>query len=225
MADKQDQMPNLQDICNRYAMIHTGAISDVLDGMGYRNQALPNRILPLTSDTKVAGPAFTGMGQVTIDVTNNDMPRRLEMLKSIPPLSVSVWSTSGHLGAAHWGELMSTAARNSGCTGAVIDGGVRDSHFLLRMGFPVFASCHSVASSIGRWEILACQIPISIGTVEIRPADFVVGDIDGVVIVPQHCLLQVLEKAEELREREAKMRADIDAGMDVEACFKKYGAM
>ena len=127
--------------------------------------------------------------------------------------------------AAHWGELMSTAARNCGCRGAVIDGGVRDSRFLLEMDFPVFAAFHSVASSIGRWEILACQVPIKIGPVEIRPQDFVIGDIDGVVIVPRHCLEIVLEKAEELKEREAMMRADIKAGADVEECFKKYGAM
>ncbi len=216
---------DLAAICRRYSAIHTGAVSDILDGLGYRRQALPSAILPLSPEMRVAGPAFTGMGRVTSDVANNDMPRRLEMLRALTPLSVSVWTTMGHKDAAHWGELMSLAARNNGCTGAVIDGGVRDSRLVLEMGFPVFAGFHAVQSSIGRWEIIACQIPIEIGGVQIRPNDFVVGDIDGVVIVPAHCLLEVLEKAEELREREAKMGADLKAGMDIAECFKKYGAM
>lgn len=220
-----DDRTNLRRICDRFINIHTGAISDILDSLGFRNQVLPSHILPLSPDMKVAGPAFTGIGNVVVDPTSNDMSRRLEMLKSITPLSVSVWSTLGHTGAAHWGELMSAAARNNGCCGAVIDGGVRDSRFLLEMNFPVFASFHSVASSIGRWEILACQIPIKIGTTEIRPNDFIVGDIDGVVVIPQHCILEVLERSEELKDREEKMRIEIKAGADIEECFKKYGAM
>ena len=69
----------LQEFHDRFSRIHTGAISDVLDSLGYRNQALPPHILPLAPEMRVAGPAFTGMGVITADVTSNDMPRRLEM--------------------------------------------------------------------------------------------------------------------------------------------------
>jgi regulator of RNase E activity RraA len=89
--------------------------------------------------TGVAGPAFTGQGYPCASTKNDDTQTRLGMLDSITPGAVSVWATGGSLECAHWGEIMSTAARERGCTGAVVDGGVRDLDFIDIMKYPVFA--------------------------------------------------------------------------------------
>jgi regulator of RNase E activity RraA len=147
------------------------------------------------------------------------------MLDSIEPGTVSIWSCGGSAQCAHWGEIMSTAARQRGCTGAVIDGGVRDVDFIDAMEYPVFARFKSAGSSIGRWDIMEYQIPIQIGETTIHPGDFVFGDTDGVVIVPNALTLEVLEAAEDIFARESGMREELRRGVPVKEAFGKYGSL
>jgi len=170
---------------------------------------LPHYITPFTVANRLAGPAFTGQGYPCADPTSDDTPTRLAMLDSITPGTVSVWACGGSLDCAHWGEIMSTAARERGCIGAVIDGGVRDLDFVNAMGYPVFARFKCSASSISRWEIKQYQVPIRIGSTVIRPGDFVFGDIDGVVIVPQEIVTDILVAAEDVYRRESGMREEL----------------
>jgi 4-hydroxy-4-methyl-2-oxoglutarate aldolase len=214
---------NLNELIDRYKKLYTGAVSDTLDELGMRHQALPHYIIPLTMDTVVAGPAFTGQGYPVDDTTNNDSTTRIRMLESIKPGTISIWSSAGHFASAHWGEIMSNAARERGCTGAVIDGGLRDTGFVLKMGFPVFYRFRCSASSIGRWEIREWMVPIKIGETTIFPDDFVFGDIDGVVVIPKDSAEEVLVKTEQVVERENKMRAELSSGITVSEVYRKYG--
>jgi 4-hydroxy-4-methyl-2-oxoglutarate aldolase len=214
----------LKDVIRRYRALYTGAVGDMLDKLGLRNQILPYYIAPVTSDMVVTGPAFTGQGYPVADITNDDSRVRIRMLESIKPDTVSVWSSAGHFESAHWGEIMSNAARERGCTGAVVDGGLRDTRFVLRMKFPVFCRFRCPASSIGRWEIKEWQIPITIGSTVIRPDDFIFGDIDGVVVVPKEVTAEVLVKTEETVGREKKMRADLKKGVTVSEVYKRHGS-
>jgi 4-hydroxy-4-methyl-2-oxoglutarate aldolase len=150
---------------------------------------------------------------------------RLAMLDSITPGTVSVWACGGSVDCAHWGEIMSTAARQRGCTGAVIDGGVRDVDFINAMGYPVFARFKCSATSIGRWDIREHQVPIKIGNTVIHPADFVFGDIDGVVIVPKEICVDILVAAEDLYRRESAMREELRSGMPMKDAHAKYGSL
>ncbi|MCC6365642.1 MAG: RraA family protein [Bryobacterales bacterium] len=218
-------MPEIEEICRRYANLYTGAIADMLDKHGHRNQVLPSSIVPFTTAAKVAGPAFTGQGYPAAESSSDDTQTRLAMLDSITPHTVSVWACGGSLDCAHWGEIMSTAASQRGCTGAVIDGGVRDLDFINQMNYPVFARFRSSASSIGRWEIRHYQIPIRIAHTTIHPGDFVFGDIDGVVIIPRDLTLPILEAAENIYEREAHMRAELRRGVSVKQAWEKYGSL
>jgi regulator of RNase E activity RraA len=186
---------------------------------------LPYGITAKTVANRVAGPAFTGQGYPAAEASSNDMETRLAMLDSITPGTVSVWACGGSTGCAHWGEIMSTAARERGCTGAVLDGGVRDLDFVNAMEYPVFAAFQCAASSIGRWEIKAYQVPIRIGETVIRPGDFVFGDIDGVVIVPAELTEEVLVAAEEVYRREKGMREDLRRGVSVKDAYAKYGSL
>jgi len=212
-----------EELTRRYRALYTGAVSDVLDRLGHRNQTLPHYIMPLTLDMAVAGPAFTGQGYPVADVGNDDSDTRIRMLESIQPGTVSVWSSAGHFESAHWGEIMSNAARERGCTGAVVDGGLRDTRFILKMGFPVFCRFRCSASSIGRWEIKEWMVPITIGETIIHPGDFVFGDADGVVIIPKALTIEVLQKTEEIVQRENEMRAELAKGITVSEVYRRYG--
>lgn len=213
------------EICERYLKLYAGAISDMLDKNGYRRQALPHYVTPMTQARRVAGPAFTGQGYPCADSKNDDTRTRLEMLDSITPGTVSVWACGGSTECAHWGEIMSTAARERGSTGAVLDGGVRDLDFIDAMLFPVFARFRSAASSIGRWDIKEYGVTIRIGDTVIHPGDFIFGDSDGVVVVPLELTLDVLVAAEDVYRREKGMREELRRGVSVKEAYAKYGSL
>ena len=147
------------------------------------------------------------------------------MLDSITPRTVSVWGLWRNYGLCTLGEIMSTAARERGCTGAVIDGGVRDLDFINASGYPVFARFRCSASSIGRWNIREYQVPIKVGGTVIHPGDFVFGDIDGVVIVPKDIVLDVLTSAEDVYRREGAMREELRRGVPIKDAYAKYGSL
>jgi 4-hydroxy-4-methyl-2-oxoglutarate aldolase len=215
---------SVAEMSERYKKLYTGALGDILDKRGYRHQILPYYIKPIRDDMMIAGPAFTGYGEPHSDPTEDDTSMRLAMLEEITPHSISVWATHGDFSAAHWGEIMSTAARQRGCTGAVVDGGVRDTSFILDMSFPVFCRFKCPASSIERWSIRKFQVPIIIGQTEIMPGDFIVGDIDGVVVIPQADAYDILTEAEEISVRERKMRGELRKGVGITEVYKKYGS-
>lgn len=214
----------VKEICERFSKLYTGAIADMLDKQGFRDQVLPYYITPFTASNRVCGLAFTGQGYPCASAGDDDTASRLAMLDSITPYTISVWACGGHLDAAHWGEIMSTAARERGCLGAVVDGGVRDVPFIDIMQFPVFAKFKCAASSIGRWSIKEWQIPIKIGKTVINPGDFVFGDTDGVVVIPQAMIMDVLVKAEGVLARESGMRRELREGVPIKDAYNKYGA-
>jgi 4-hydroxy-4-methyl-2-oxoglutarate aldolase len=216
---------NVGEVATRFSRLYSGAISDILDRNGYRFQVLPHCITPFTTAVRVAGIAFTGQGFPCTDITHDDTQIRLSILDRISPGTVSVWATGGSIDCAHWGEIMSTAVRQRGCSGAVVDGGVRDVDFVNAMNFPVFAKFKCSASSVGRWDVVDCQIPIKIGQTVIHPGDFVCGDIDGVVVIPKDATMDVLIAAEGVVEREGGMRAELRRGVPVADAYAKFGSL
>ena len=216
---------NVAEVASRFLRLYTGAISDILDKNGYRNQVLPCYITPFTTANRVVGMAFTGQGYPCADTAHDDTQTRLKMLASITAGTVSVWSTGGSMDCAHWGEIMSTAVKQRGCTGAVIDGGVRDVDFVNAMDYPVFAKFKCSASSVGRWDIVDFQSSIKIGNTVVHPGDFVFGDTDGVVVIPKDMTMDVLVAAESIFERESGMREELRRGISVKDAYAKYGSL
>jgi regulator of RNase E activity RraA len=199
-------------------------VADVLDGLGRREQVLPQRIGPVTLGMKIAGPAFPGRGEPTDDPTHDDSQQRLAMLESVPVGSVSVWDCGGHQGSAHWGEIMTRAVRERGSVGAVIDGGLRDTSFVLDLEFPVFCAFRSATSSIGRWDIVEWNREITVGSTLVRPGDWIFGDVDGVVVVPIEMVDDVIAEAEDQAAREMAMRAELEAGAKPSDVYARLGS-
>jgi len=214
-----------EDLSSRFLTLYTGAVADVLDASGHRDQILPAGIQPLELSMKVAGPAFPGLGEPTEDIAHNDTDKRLAMLESVEPGSVSVWACGGHDGSAHWGEIMSRSVMERGCVGAVVDGGLRDTDFVLQLGFPVFCRFRSPASSIGRWDIVDWNCRIAIGKTSISPGDWVFGDVDGVVVIPGDIVEDVLVQSEAKVAKEGLMRAELDRGERITEVFGRHGSL
>ncbi|MEO8595904.1 MAG: RraA family protein [Candidatus Solibacter sp.] len=225
MASSTLQAGQASEISARFLQLYTGAIADILDKHGYRNQLLPSGIAPFTVKNRVAGTAFTVQGYPCADVTHDDTEIRLKTLDSALPGCVTVVATGGSMDCAHWGEIMSTAVQQRGSTGAVVDGGLRDLDFVNAMNFPVFAKFRHAATLAGRWGITESQVVVKIGNTVIAPGDFIFGDVDGVVVVPQKITMDVLVAAEDIQAREKGMREELRAGVSVIEAFKKYGAM
>lgn len=219
---------DMEDIIKRYKQLYTGLIYDVLEDMGFPQQALANDIKPLRQEMMVAGPAFTVKGAT--DVTG-DLKRREGLLKMWPEMQypcVEVHDCNLDQNVAHFGELTATLSKKYGAVGAVIDGGTRDSNFLLKMNFPVFTRYQNPVEAFKRFWVTEWQIPISIrgalsNIVLVHPGDFVFGDIDGVVIVPKEIVMDVLLQAEEIRVKESMSREEFKSGKSPEEVFAKYG--
>ena len=207
----------------RLGSLYTGAVSDILDGLGYRNQCLPADIRPLEPSMQVAGPVFTVRGRSQhYDDGTDPRYRLVEMLEHVRAGCVVVLDPGDENKAAHWGELMSNTARRMGATGCVLAGGLRDSPQILQLGFPVFRRYHSPLSSVHRYDITDWDIPIQIGGVPITPGDFVLGDIDGVLIVPAAAIDKVIAAAESVRRKEDQMRDGLEQGGSLRDMFEKH---
>jgi 4-hydroxy-4-methyl-2-oxoglutarate aldolase len=210
---------------DRFLALYSGAVADVLDAGGRRDQVLPAQIQPVTLSMKVAGPAFPGLGEPSDDARSDDTAARLAMLEAAKPGSVSVWSCGGHTGSAHWGEIMSRSVMERGCVGAVVDGGLRDTEFVLQLGFPVFCRFRSPASSIGRWNIVDWDCEVTIGGTLVRPGDWVFGDVDGVVVVPSDIVDDVIAESESKVAKERLMRAELDRGERITDVYGRHGSL
>jgi regulator of RNase E activity RraA len=212
----------IADLSARYQQLYSGAIGDVLDRRGYTNQIVDGTIQALSPEMRVAGPAFTCKGARANELEPDDWDMRKAFLDSLIPGCVAVVDSSGDTVAAHWGELMSTGARGRGCTGVVIDGGTRDVALLLALRFPTFARYRSPASSIRRWRISGFDHPVRLGTVLVRPGDWVIGDMDGVVVVPADLVHEVADEVESLAVVESNMREELLAGGRFSEVWDRY---
>jgi 4-hydroxy-4-methyl-2-oxoglutarate aldolase len=216
-------MSELGELAARFAAVYTGAITDVLDRHGYRQQTLPPSIRPLRPGMRLAGPAFCVEGRPRPGVGYDKSIRSvLAMLAAVRPGFVAVYETHDAT-SAHLGELSVTSLKGRGCAGAVIDGGCRDVEYILREEFPVFCRYSTPQDCVGRWEVVASDVPITIGGVRIEPGDYVVADSDGVVAVPLAVRDAVLAEAEEVMVTESEIRTAVRAGTLPLAAYERYG--
>jgi regulator of RNase E activity RraA len=203
--------------------LYTGAVADILDELGLREQCLPSDIRPLHDDMKVAGPVYPVRGRSRpADDGSDPRYRQMDMLDGIFEGAVVVVDPGDELKAAHWGELMSHTAKAKGAAGVVIAGGVRDTPEILKLGFPCFRRYHSPLTAVYRYDITDFGSPIRLGGVAIAPGDFILGDVDGILIIPAAAVDEVIERAASVRSREDIVRQALDEGGSIRALFEQY---
>lgn len=212
-----------REICERYEKLYTGAVADILDEMGYRRQCLAKELRPVLPQKRMAGFAFPALGEACSDVGYDCRPEILKFLSAIPADSVVAFDPGKEKVCAAWGEFMALVARNQGCRGVVVDGPIRDTEMILQAEFQIFGTGFWPVSSVGRWRPVHLGQPILMHGVEIRPGDLILGDIDGVVVVPKPLVEPVLLAAEECYRAERSMKEELRDGKTMEEIFAKYG--
>jgi 4-hydroxy-4-methyl-2-oxoglutarate aldolase len=205
--------------------LYTAVVSDSLDQLGVRNQAMREYLRPLYSTCKVAGWARTISCSDMYHTPPDPYGMEIEAVDSLLPGEVAVVGTQSSVRNAPWGELLSTASRARGARGAIVDGLVRDVQKIEELGFPVFASGIKPVDSLGRGCVTAYNVPVECGEVIVHPGDFVFADFDGVVVVPKLLVSEVIELATDKVKRENGSRADLMNGAYLRDVFQKYGVL
>lgn len=183
--------------------IPTTCISDALEGL---NNLHPE-IKPIKEEYRLSGRALT----VKIPVGDN-----LEVLKAIreaKPGDILVVDAKGDKYRAIAGDFVVGMAQTLGVGGIVVDGVIRDIVGIKELNFPVFSRGTTVAAS-GKVGVGEINVPISCGGVSINPGDIIVGDADGVVVIPQPMEQEVLTKAMEKLEKDQIREAGISGNRE-----------
>jgi 4-hydroxy-4-methyl-2-oxoglutarate aldolase len=183
---------------------------------------LPNRIVPLREYRTVAGFAFT-VKSAPFAMVRGELEFRSQMLDSMHQNAFVIWDTSKDEQGTLWGGVMTATAKGKGVKAACIDGGIRDTFQILEGNLPVFYKYRISNGSLGRCLITHFQVVLQIDTVIIKPGDVVLGDIDGVLIVPRDVAYEVLIRAEEIKENEKKIFSWVHAGDTVKQITEKGG--
>jgi regulator of RNase E activity RraA len=213
----------MNELTRRLAGCYTGAIHDVLRAMGHERVVLPPEIRALDPAVKVAGPVWTVSGH--IDRTKSAHETLLGwtgLLSKAPPGRVVVCQPQNHE-VALMGELSAETLKTRGVLGYVVDGGCRDTDFILKIGFPVFCGFCTPSDIVGRWIPDRFGEPITIGGVTICDGDYLLGDRDGVVVVPRAVAEEAVTKTEQVVSTESAMRSALLGGMDPVEAYLKYG--
>lgn len=207
-----------------YRHVEVASVSDALEQLTGKRMYMTHRMRPIFP-TKFAGYALT----VRLKKEANDNPQALNgMLAAIDrgaPSSVYVMVVEDGADIAGMGGLMGTAMSARDFSGAVIDGGVRDVAYLQKIGFPVYALGIVPSTSVHHYRLDGTDIPVICDGVEVKPADIVVADADGVVVVPREEAEKVLTLAQEMDFKEHSMYAWIERLKSIEEAVKKFGRL
>ena len=204
--------------------LYTAVLSDVLDELGYRNQALPAHIRPLDESLNMAGFARTGIYREVYRVVPDENPYELEiaLVDDLKRDDVAVLGCGGSTRIAPWGELLTTASRARGAAGCLTDGFVRDIRQIRALQFPVFHGGIAPLDSKGRGQIAEIDVPIHIAGVAVAPGDLVFGDADGVIVVPRAVEIKALEKAFAKVDGEDRTREELAKGAKLADVFARH---
>ncbi|BFJ84691.1 RraA family protein [Ruthenibacterium sp. CLA-JM-H11] len=207
--------------------LYVPVVCDILDQLGYRHQAMHQRLRPLDpQNCTFVGRARTFRWLETdYIVKENPYGKEIEAMDSLTEYDVAVHSTDSGGTNAPWGELMSTAAKMRGAVGCICDSQIRDCMRIIKMGFPVFYAGIRPLDSQGRGLVVDYDVPVRCGDVLVNPGDMIYADFDGVVVIPREVEDRVFELAREKAERENVSRKELLEGKSLAEVYEKYGAL
>lgn len=215
------------ELCARFRKLYMPAVCDALYHLGFAEQVLPTAFRPLFPDKRMVGLALTVEGRAIEPRLNWDAGIKrihsyLKVFETIPSDSVIV-SVNPNSNVGHFGELTGNAAQVRGCAGVILDGNLRDIEGLREIGFQVFYRDLSPLNAIGRWEMVATQKPVTIGSVTIHPSDLIFAEFDGILVIPSGQIGEVLVKAEEIAAAEQRVRKEMREGLPPLSGLERHG--
>jgi regulator of RNase E activity RraA len=209
--------------------LYVAAVCDILDELGYRNQAMHQRVRPLLPDRENCG--FIGRARtlrwMETDYVVDEDPYGLEIeaMDSLLQGDVVIHSSDRSGTNAPWGELMSTIAKQRGAAGCVCDSQIRDCLKIIKLGFPVYYTGIRPLDSKGRARVEAYDVPVKCGEVLVNSGDIIYADFDGVVVVPHKVEQDVFEMAKEKVNRENLSRKELMEGKSLREVYDKYKSL
>jgi len=203
--------------------LSTAVICDILDDLGYRNQAMKGNLYPLDENYKLIGHAKTILAYDVYERPAEAYKTEIAAIDSIGEGDVAVCAASTKSNG-FWGELLTTVAIKRGGRGAVVDGAIRDIRQIREMekDFKVFTGGRNPLDSKGRCLVAAYDCPIECDGVIVNPGDIIFGDIDGLVVVPLSIMEDVFKRALEKISSENIVRKELLKGRLLKDVFAEY---
>jgi regulator of RNase E activity RraA len=213
----------LEQLIGGFGQVAVASVADAVDKVCGVRGYMSSGIKPRINDQRICGPAATVLEAATDEFVPPQ--HALDLIDEAPKGSVIVIAIEGgQPDVAVWGGLMTAGAVANGHAGAVLEGAVRDLVEIRRdYGFPVYALDVSPGTTLGRYRTVASQVPVRVGGVMVHPGDIVVGDVDGVVVVPKDRAAEVLAMAQEIDTRELEQAKLIITERSLRTGLAKYG--
>ena len=205
--------------------LYTGVICDVLDSLGFRDQAMEADVRPVGPNMMLVGRARPALSVDVYEQVENCYEKEIAWVDALQPGDVAVGCTNRSRRTGLWGELLSTASRARGARGAVTDGYVRDIRRIIEMRFPVFSAGMRPVDSRGRSVVLDFDVPVLCAGVTVRTGDIVFADSDGVAIIPREAAEETVARALEKVRLENESRAELERGGYLRDVFAKHGVL
>jgi 4-hydroxy-4-methyl-2-oxoglutarate aldolase len=207
--------------------LFVSVLSDVLDGLGLRDQAMSAKIRPLDEELVMLGRARTGLYREVHHVAAGENPYELEikLIDDLKPGEIPVLACGASGRIAPWGELLTTASRARKAAGCVTDGLTRDIRAIRKLKFPVFHGGIGPLDSKGRGQVAAIDVPVVCAGVHVESGDLVMGDADGVIVIPKRVEEKALTLALEKVEGENMTRDELRKGAKLADVFARHGIL
>ena len=212
-------LEKLRSICT------SALAADCLDELGFGKQVLGEDIHMLSGDGVMIGYAFPVQVEEVNEFPEVPYVGLLRTIDAIQKDHVYVAPTGRTGKAALWGELLSTACTFKEVAGFLGDGPSRDLVRTRAMGFKMFGTGSLPVNINGRYEVVAHNVPGVIDGVSIHPGDLIVGDIDGITIVPAAAIDKVVQMVIEKSSNESSFRKAVREGMSPSEAFAKFGVL
>jgi 4-hydroxy-4-methyl-2-oxoglutarate aldolase len=222
---KMEQMSDKALFEKMEQVLYAAVICDSLDELGYRNQAMNERLRPLDLSKKLVGRAKTMLTTDVYQIQENCYETEINAIDSIKENEVAVVATNQSKRNGIWGELLSTASKMRGGKGAIVDGLIRDSHKIIELGFPLYCAGFKPVDSKGRGLLIDYDCPVEVGDVLVCNGDVIFGDRDGIVVIPNSVLYQAVEMALLKVEGENNTRRELLEGRLLREVYNKYGVL
>jgi 4-hydroxy-4-methyl-2-oxoglutarate aldolase len=200
----------------------TAILSDSLDAAGARGQVMWASIGPVTSGSRVAGRARTVCFEPSEEDSDDPYGAAMSFIDSLAPGTVAVVATGGDERTAYWGELFSASAKGHGAVGTIVDGPVRDVAKVRKVGYDLFAPSFRPLDYRARMRVVSMGRPVECGGVSVAPDDLVMGDEDGVVVVPRAVETEVLTRAMARATAESNVLDELLGGASLREVWERW---